>query len=372
MKTIKLPVFVIEQPIGKLYIGKIEAKNLYKMSKVDRREIKDGKDYIGIQRPLDLKHVSLIKKYLKHNKKATFPNSIILFLNKNKIINYDNNILEIVESEDTFIILDGQHRLSGFEDYDKKFELAITILTDLEENVQAEVFMTINTTQVKVNRSLAFDLKCLCDVKMPEKMVRTIAFAFNSDVDSPWYQSISILGVKDELSPNKFLTLDSFAQPIVDKIYDDKDFYELKDYLETYKINYNEKADFNLNDIDLSFLKINTDKYILWEYYKSDKETVIYKILLNYFNAIRKVFPSDWKSYESILSKTTGYNALMKLFDLLFKEGIEHKTLGFEYFYNKIKILSNLTGKLRSDVYGGSGEASTNKLFNEMKKMLKY
>ena len=52
MSTIKIPVFPVEQPIGKVFVSKMDAKELLRMSSVDRRHIDEDDEVIGVQRPL--------------------------------------------------------------------------------------------------------------------------------------------------------------------------------------------------------------------------------------------------------------------------------------------------------------------------------
>jgi hypothetical protein len=57
-------------------------------------------------------------------------------------------------------VIDGQHRLWAFEDFDpgEDFELPVVAFFGLDRSWQAYIFWSVNITPKKINRSLAFDL----------------------------------------------------------------------------------------------------------------------------------------------------------------------------------------------------------------------
>jgi hypothetical protein len=57
-------------------------------------------------------------------------------------------------------VIDGQHRLWAFEDFDENedFELPVVAYCGLDRGWQAYLFWSVNITPKKINRSLAFDL----------------------------------------------------------------------------------------------------------------------------------------------------------------------------------------------------------------------
>ncbi|TOI03245.1 DGQHR domain-containing protein, partial [Vibrio parahaemolyticus] len=95
--------------------------------------------YLGIQRPLKKDRVKDINSYIS-TIDATFPNSIILAINEEHItwesgeliVSYNKNDMGNIAK-----ILDGQHRLAGFDEQnytyldfegnEKEFELLVTI-----------------------------------------------------------------------------------------------------------------------------------------------------------------------------------------------------------------------------------------------------
>ena len=327
------------------------------MSAVDRRYINNNDEVLGVQRPLKYEKVRAIKKYLT-TRNATFPNSIIVNVKRDDVICEENDILELKVNDETFTIIDGQHRLFGFEEYTgNQFELILTIFIGLDSELQAEVFSIINTQQTKVDPSLNINLELADKTDNPRKVIVQIAQSLNYDKDSPWYDNIKLLGSQSE----GIISLSSFVKPIFNLTYPEKEFYTIKNML---KDAYPEFPSLSLLDVD-------TDRYPLWLFYKEHNKSVIYKILLNYFNAIKTIFPTDWLSQESLLNKTSGYNAIMKLFGDVVKVGISKGTLSEDFFRKTLTPISELAGQITADNYGSSGLFSSNNIYKDMCYILK-
>lgn len=108
-----------------------------------------------------------------------------------------------------FEVIDGQHRLWAFEDYDPgdDFELPVVAFSGLDHGWQAYLFWSVNITPIKINRSLAFDLYPLLRQQSwldksaghpiyRETRCQELVEALWSHPDSPWYQRINMLGEK--------------------------------------------------------------------------------------------------------------------------------------------------------------------------------
>jgi DGQHR domain-containing protein len=360
--TVKIKINEVKQPIDEMYIGKIEGTLLYKMSKVDIRRIGEKGNYCGMQRELDTKKVRSVKKYI-NSFDASFPNSIILNLNKKYLISKTSEYIEIEKTEDAFTIIDGQHRLSGFEDYaNKSFELVVSMFIDLDINSQANIFKTINSEQKKVDQSLTFDLEEYDIYETPRKFARSIAIMFNSDSASPWYKRIKMIGKKDEISTNASISSKAFIEPILDFIYDDRDYYDIRNQFNYNKSVNNRKYIFNYNEYD-------KEKYIFWQLYIDDNKEVLYKILLNYFKALEICMKKEWEKRDSILTKAIGYYAIMYLFKDIYEIAIKEGDFTQEKFEIILKPLNQMEN-INSERFGSSGAFTYNKIYKEMKSIL--
>lgn len=387
----------VTQPIGKFYICKINPNDLLSMSKVDLLKIEKGGEISGIQREQNKAKVAQIKKYLKL-KNASFPNSIILNTSSD-CINYNSTTLDlqIKKSETTFSILDGQHRLSGFSENEQiNFELVVSIFVGLQEDQQANLFSTINSTQTKVDPSLNLKLELKNKYLTPKKMLINVALALNDG--STWGNKIGNLDdldmvhngngvelmgedIKDDIknSPmqnsiklsNQFslnggnkeiISLNAFVTPLFHLTFPDERYLDILYALEKIYEN-NNVIDHSKDVEELDKTMIDGQKYIFWGFYCANQPHVIYKILLNYFNALKITFKKDWLNEKSILNKTTGYNALMKLFKDLFDKGVKNKEMTQDFFVKELAPLSKLDGTINSSNYGASGTKETNKLY---------
>ncbi|HRV50782.1 MAG TPA: DGQHR domain-containing protein [Saccharofermentans sp.] len=348
----RIQVIKIEQPIGTFYIGKMMAKKLYSLSKSDIADLQKNAiredEYVGNQRKLIISKVKKISRYIDTNS-ATFPASIILNLSEEYLVLENDNYLDIEENENTFIVIDGQHRLAGFEQSSVDFEVPVSIFIGLDSGKQTRIFTTINTTQTKVNGSLSLFLEKNDPIWTPRKMIVNIAEMFNNDLKSPLRSRIKFNVLNEEIDKeSSIISLQAFGGNILDLIYDDdKDFYRVKDW------NENGNDIRQLNDID---------KRLLWAFYEERREDMLYKILFNYFSSIRDAFPEEWKDKKSILVKTTGYNAFMYVFQYLGKKGLEKGDLSKEFFDQYMCKIKKMKGSFNTNVFGGSGLQESNRL----------
>ena len=356
MKTHIIKVTEVKQNIGVFYIGKVNGCLLYRMAKADIRRIIDGQRYEGIQRELKRSRVSAIKRYLE-TAFAAFPNTIILNLNRDYLRKQTEEYIEIIENEDAFSIIDGQHRLSGFEDQNyENFELPVTIFIDLDISDQALLFGTINSEQEKVDPSLKLDLENYSRVETPKKLLSQMAYTFNIDKSSPWKGRIKLAGKKDENSPDGIISQKAFVEPILQYMYDERDSHSIRNRLM-------KQERFDNSEYD-------PKKYFLWKFYSEGKMVYLYKILLNYYSVICKLLPESWSKKMSILTKTTGYNAIMMLFRDVYWYCEKTRDFTENNMWEILKPIGRLDGQIMADNYGSSGGAASAKLYEHMKGIL--
>lgn len=363
-ETLVLDIITVRQPIGTFYLTKIKAKTLLNMARSDIVRLSKHEDfYDGIQRELNPQKVSAIRNYLTATD-ATFPNNVILNINETDIISCDEHRLVINKREDVFSILDGQHRVMGFDDpLIDDFDLCVSIFSGLQKSQQGRIFVTINSEQTKVNPSVSFYQEVKENIFTPRKMIAKLSIIFNTDIDSPWKNKIKLIGIKDELASDGRISLNTFVVPILNGIYnDEKSFNTIRNTLMKA-----ENKGIGLKDV---FVGVDIKRSYLWDLYIDEKENLLYKILLNYFNAMKDIFKKDWENKDSILTKSTGYNAMMYLFKDLYMEGLSSKTLTKEFFDEKLKGLKNMDGTINSSNYGASGEKASKDLCNVFRSKL--
>lgn len=343
---IKLHMIEITQSVGTFYVGKIKSSSLINISKTIRRNESNG-----IQRELAQKRVKEIAKYCE-DPDAAFPTPIILHIKGEDIVSLEpiagfGDLYELaIDDQQQFAeILDGQHRVEGIKYANGfEFELMVVVMFDLTEEEKAYIFSTINSNQTKVDKSLIYDLFELSKTRSPHKTCHEIARIMNSDKNSPFYGKLKMLGKKSDKTA--ILSQGTFVNYLC-RLMSNKpqqDMIDLK------------------NGIEIK----DDERYVLRKYFKDKRDDIILKLLNNYFGAVSSVFSEEWEnSKEYILSKTTGYGALLKAFPTFYKKGVQNKKLTQEYFemeFKKVKtFLEKNTIKLTSkDI--PSGEHGQKKL----------
>ena len=270
---------------------------------------------------------------------GTFPSSIIISLHSNEDIQnldeyndylndevtpefvYINKNELIIPKSEQALIVDGQHRIAGLDllleeatnenikinksnvnDYylDKKkmppfdyileevkyFEFIITFLVDFDPYEQAEIFATVNFNQTKVNKSFYYDIFGSSTGLTVEKLLHDITSHLNYKEDSPLFGMIKMLGTgKGYFSQSFFVDalLPHFKNGSFNFIYND-----FKNKGTVYK---------------------ESPKFL-----KAYFEVILHEIFSDYL-------PSESEpKYTSVLLKTTGMGALIKLLPNIFSE----------------------------------------------------
>ena len=164
----------VEQPFGAFYLVSLKARQLLDLSFSDSYR-EDENDLTGSQRAISIQRKKLICAYIS-SVDCAFPNSIILAANYTEtgLLSDDDEDRWNVEGDDIdgyhlvipknvklSAIVDGQHRLAGFEDSPddlKDIELVCSIYIDLPPSLQAFLFATINLNQQPVSKNHAYGL----------------------------------------------------------------------------------------------------------------------------------------------------------------------------------------------------------------------
>lgn len=346
MKVIETPVIAITQPIGDFYIGRVNASELRNAVKINRRSDSPK----GIQREIISDRLKEIRAYC-NDPDATFPTSIILSIDTSK----DGVSLKIekdrmrLEFRDYFgSVIDGQHRLEGILSSDKAhlFNLPVVFMVDPTIEDEAYIFSIINSTQRKVDPSLIYDLFGVIKTRSPQKTVHDIARAFNGRPDSPFFNRLKMLGKKDRDQVDATLSQGTFGKRILRLI--------------------SRNAEEDARKIKKGEKLTSGKRCIFRDYFINEEDDVIMKILLNCFNALKKVFPEEWKNpHEYILWKSTGYNAIIDSLPEIYSYGLKQKKLTENIFE---EVFKNFKDSLKKDSveltssYFGSGESETKKL----------
>lgn len=334
-----LPYIEINQPIGTFYLTKMKASDLIAKTDVNHRI----DTLSGIQRELSERRANEISRFCD-DPDAVFPTAIIVSVYDPSIfLSVDDRYFEIPDTvEKIGEVIDGQHRRAGimknasFSEYD----LPVVLLFDLDPEDKAYVFSIINSKQTQVNSSLLFDLFEFSSLRTPQKFVHELARSFNDTPASPLYGRVKMLGKKTKDQEDAVLSQGSFATLIIDLISKDPSADELQ-----------LKRGETLSDDPSRPLR---------RYFLDGKDEIIHKILINYFTALKEVFPEEWNNPKAnILWKTSGFGGVVKAFPTLFKRGKEIKNLSQSFFEECFRHFKQNLKKegltLTKDSFAGGG-----------------
>lgn len=292
-EEIRKECFRVQQGGLELYTFVLDSKTLRDIAYVSRRDVANPQGY---QRYLNNRRLKDVGVYIK-KPRATFPNSIILNMDPKKVrfeASPEENRGTIIFPRENGVawVIDGQHRLYGFEHSGgKEFDLLVAAYLGLEVSDQATIFKIINSTQKGVSLSLIYDLIDLTkDAEYLVERAHEIVKALNEHSDSPWKKQVKMLGVGPGIiSQAAFIG-------------------ELKKLLH-----------------DTIFKEYPVGEQI--------------KILKDYFGALKELFPVAWGSKKHILCKTLGVAAVL----LIMPKVLVHCRIKSSFSKHTMKeILKNL------------------------------
>jgi DGQHR domain-containing protein len=312
----------IQQPIGEIYIARMTAEQVQRVTFFDvRRRIQEERDierYLGIQRPLDDKRVESLKKYVNYSD-AAFPTAIIVAVDA-EYAEFREKESELILTNtrkgatkpDTAIrgvcrVIDGQHRIAGLEGFrGKNFEVVVSVFVGSDISDQAYIFATVNLEQNKVNRSLAYDLFELARKRSPYKTCHNITVALDRNQGGPFYLRVKRLGVSTEGREGELLTQATFVNGLIGYISDDPKL----------------DRDLLLNDKKLEKVSGAEARRLCFRNLFIDEEDIkIGKIVEEYFKAVRTRWERAWvPSPGHMLNRTNGFRALIRLFGRAYTE----------------------------------------------------
>jgi len=363
MKT--FPAIRILQPLGEFYLTALPAEFLLKVCFSHRHIRHDADDTgkvqdEGHQRRLDSKRLSDISRYLQ-TQDAALPGTIILAANctpDGTILAPDDETdatrrrwsaepkdgddreivrLQIPTEEKLAAVVDGQHRLWGFEGLSNdltRISLPCAVFLDLPTPQQAAIFATINFNQKPVSKSQSYELfgYNLDDEPekswSPDKLAVFFARKLNVDNMSPFKDHIKVAAQDDrvlaEISKTRQKEWSVSTATIVEGILSliSRNPKHDRDTLHQYPIEQRDRK--RLKDAQVR----GNEPPFRELYLAEDRDIVIYKTLINFFNAANEIFwanlPCDSKS---LIRKTAGIQALFRVLKELLPTQLDAKDL---------------------------------------------
>lgn len=196
MAGLRVNARVLQQRGQKLYMFTMSSTDLARLAYVTPRSRDDPEE---IQRIVVESRAKEIGRYIQEEL-SLFPNAIVVSLSDEVEVtptaSADEVTVEFPSTDGRFAyILDGQHRLKGFEYSDGiVFDLPVVALHGADEKLRAKIFADINSKQAQVSDVHLLSLYYQIRVLPPEEGAAVdVVRALTEDVDSPLRQRIKFL-----------------------------------------------------------------------------------------------------------------------------------------------------------------------------------
>lgn len=312
MAKIRIPATILKQKDKNLYLFKINSSLLNKIAYVTPRS-EDNPD--ELQRVVNIPRAKEIGKWLQ-DENSLLPNAIVIDLKKDVDIEQTgipNQVTITIpnpdDTEDCKIayILDGQHRVKGFEYSDGiEFDLPVVAVHNVTESVRAKLFIDINSKQVKVDERLLLDLMAGTRIlASDDERVYEVIKGLNEEPSSALHRKIQFLP--------------------------------------------EQKGKWIKNTNMLAHLKphIGNGGVV---FNKTTAQQI--EIFNSYFNAFKEIFSESWNDQKtSVLTKSMGFEIMCGIFREIKQrcDLYEGRQLNKDSFINQINILKDksITLKLK-------------------------
>jgi DGQHR domain-containing protein len=188
-KVVSYTASLISQGSSRFYSLAMPSDVLAQTCTVDTQENDPAK---GFQRRLDTKRAQDIADYIDQG--GTIPGAIVLSAQQEAHLEYNRpaRTLKFRKGPRAFLILDGQHRVYGFQKAKAPLRVPVVIYNNLSKADEAKLFMDINTKQRPVPNELLLAIKRLAETETSqEALLRDIFDSFDKDSDSPLFGLLS-------------------------------------------------------------------------------------------------------------------------------------------------------------------------------------
>lgn len=320
--NIDIKAFEFEHKGNKFYLCLMTADVLAEISYVARRGIDEEKG--AVQRILNKSRISGIKDFLLNN--GFFPTNIILNIIGSEKISYNekSQTLTLEKSPRIAQVIDGQHRIEGLKEaikVDKAIHnmcIPTVLANNLTTESCAEIFVSINTEQKSVPKSLIYDLYGLMDISAKDFSIERgtdIAKILNTEDTSPYQGYIKFPGSR------KF-----------------KGGIQLSTFVNSLKVLV--KSDGEFSKYSITTLETQAS------------------VLKNYFNAIQSYYGELWDSLQNPFLFAAGFTASIDVFvNKILPICFANKKFKEEYLKELIIIPKDKLLK-QTEVKGLSGESA--------------
>ena len=161
------PCLLMNQNNHRFYLTSIPVSDVFPYCFVSTR---DEDNLQGFQRQLSKQRADDIASYLNQGV-GSIPTNIVLSAQPESAIAYNSRskTLTFERLDKAFLVLDGQHRLWGYqtclERFAKDHRVPLSIYENLSRTEETRLFIDINTKQIGVPAALLLDIKQLAQIE---------------------------------------------------------------------------------------------------------------------------------------------------------------------------------------------------------------
>lgn len=308
----------VEQKQRAFRLLKMKARDLAKVSYVAPRGVSAEEG--AVQRILSPRRIASLKAYAITG--GDYPACIVLnWVNERMPLKESNGTLRIPIVRYSAQIIDGQHRVEGLKEAIQEhpatgdIELPVAMYEHLGTQACADIFLSINTEQKPVPKSLVYDLYALASdyiVDYAASRAKDIATVLNEDEHSPYSGMIKFPGRARTKGGVALSTVVSGLKPFVA-----------------------EKGIFDQAGIRSLENQAN--------------------VVVNYFAALRRVLDRTWDDRDNAFNYAAGFSGAMDfLKSHLFDYCVRHETFTVKSIAGVIR-LSPENRVLQSELKGLGG-----------------
>jgi len=244
VKPVSYPALLLTQNQHRFYFFTIPVEDLFPYCFVARR----GEDPIrGFQRSLSEDRADDIAVYLSSGS-GSIPSNIVLSAQNNSHFKYNSSKKSVSFSRvpESFLVLDGQHRLWGYQKSKIRHRVPVAVYANLTRAEEARLFIDINTNQKGVPATLLLDIKKLAEMETGrESVLRDLFDRLAKDSRSPiagkLSSAVSAPGKISRVSFNRSVAPLLEQNAVLDELPLDDQFKLLRNYLAAWEIELDDK-----------------------------------------------------------------------------------------------------------------------------------
>lgn len=326
-KTISAQFLDAKQGRRRFILTKLPASVVAKISYAAIRG--QSEESGAVQRVLNNDRINSIKSFTLQG--GDYPNAVVLnWVGQNSDFSTSNGTLKFTLGERLAQIIDGQHRIAGIKaalEEDKnvgKIELPVVIYRNLSTQECADIFLSINTEQKPVPRSLVFDLYGIASKTIVDHAAvraRDIAMFLNES-GSPYEGEIKMPGTAKRRGG---IPLSSAVTGIKSLVDDNGVFEQIA-----------------INELELQK-----------------------QVILNWFTALQNIYGDQWSEKGNVFQYASGFVAAM---DFLRLQLIPYCNNRQSFEIKTMEQVFKLQGSLiyQDEVKGQGGSEAQKKIYSRL------